>query len=328
MVAAVCALRQYWPQTRIVWVIGRVEYALVAGMEGVEFVVYDKKSGYRGLIALGQKLAKERFDLLLHMQVALRASLLSLFIKAPLRLGFDRARAHDFQWLFTNAKIAPHPKAHVLEGFFDFLKALGVPDRKPVWAVPVPLQNEAEAAALVDKPFFIISPCSSDRKRNWRNWTREGYAQVAAYVHRRYGLVPVVTGGGRAIERDYARAIADLSGVPVLDLVGKTGLKTLLALMKRSAFVLGPDSGPIHMAAVAGVPAVGLYAGSNPLRTGPYLSLNWTVNRYPDAVERYLRKSVDEVRWGGRVRDDRVMELIAVQDVTEKIDTLMKAREA
>ena len=47
MIAAVHALRRHWPQTRIVWVIGRVEYGLVAGMEGVEFVVYDKKSGCR-----------------------------------------------------------------------------------------------------------------------------------------------------------------------------------------------------------------------------------------------------------------------------------------
>ena len=328
MVPVVQTLREAWPESEIVWVIGRAEYSLVSGLAGVRFVVYDKASGYAGLLRVGRELLKERFDLLLHMQVALRASLLSLFIRAPIRLGFDRARAHDFQWLFTNTRIDPHPKAHVIEGFFDFLEALGISERKRLWPIPIPEANQTEANALIDEPFFILSPCSSDRKRNWRNWTREGYARVAAHAYHAYGLRPVITGGGRPIEHDYARAIADQGGVPVLDLVGRTGLKTLLALMKRAAFVLGPDSGPIHMAAAAGVPAVGLYAGSNPLRTGPSQSLEWTINRYPEAVRHYLHKEPDAVRWGARVREEQVMALITPEEVMAKIDALMAQKES
>ena len=328
MVPVVQTLREAWPESEIVWVIGRAEHSLVSSLPGVRFVVHDKASGYAGLLRTGRALLKERFDLLLHMQVALRASLLSLFIRAPIRLGFDRVRAHDFQWLFTNARIAPRPKAHVIEGFFDFLEALGISERKRLWPIPIPEANQTEADALIDGPFFILSPCSSDRKRNWRNWTREGYAQVAAHAYHAYGLRPVITGGGRPIEHDYAHAIADQSGVPVLNLVGRTGLKTLLALMKRAAFVLGPDSGPIHMAAAAGVPAVGLYAGSNPLRTGPSRSLEWTIDRYPEAVRHYLHKGPEAVRWGARVREEQVMALITSEEVMAKIDALMAQKGA
>ena len=78
------------------------------------------------------------------------------------------------------------------------------------------------------------------------------------------------------------------------------------------------------MATAVGTPVIGLYATSNPDRTGPYLGRELTVNRYPDAVERFLGTAVDEVRWGQRVRDPGAMELITIEDVTSKIDAFMR----
>ena len=45
------------------------------------------------------------------MQMSLRASIASLAVNAPLKLGFDRERAHDFQWLFTNQRICVQDRA-------------------------------------------------------------------------------------------------------------------------------------------------------------------------------------------------------------------------
>ena len=81
-----------------------------------------------------------------------------------------------------------------------------------------------------------------------------------------------------------------------------------------------PDSGPAHMATAVGTPVIGLYATSNPDRTGPYLSRDLTVNRYPDAARKYLGKGVDELRWGQRVRHADAMDLITIDDVSGKID--------
>lgn len=105
-----------------------------------------------------------------------------------------------------------------------------------------------------------------------------------------------------------------------MDLIGKTTLKQSLAVFEAADIVLCPDSGPAHMATAVLTPVLGLYASSNPDRTGPYVSRQLTVNRYPDAVRRFLGKSVDEVRWGQRVRDPEVMSLITVADVTRKLD--------
>ena len=92
------------------------------------------------------------------------------------------------------------------------------------------------------------------------------------------------------------------------------------ALIAAADLVICPDSGPAHMATAAGTPVIGLYATSNPNRTGPYLSRHLTVNRYPDAVRKYLGSDVDQLRWGQRVRHPDAMDLITIRDVTDKID--------
>jgi heptosyltransferase I len=79
------------------------------------------------------------------------------------------------------------------------------------------------------------------------------------------------------------------------------------------------------MATAAGTPVVGLYATSDPRRTGPYLHPARTVNRYPDAVRRAFGREPDELRFGRRVRDPDAMSLITVEDVLEKARLVLAA---
>ena len=131
-------LQQEWPETDITWIIGKTEYGLVYDIPGVNFIVFDKKEGLAGYRKIRRALLNEHFDVLLHMQMSLRSSLISLFIKADIKLGFDRQRAKDLQWLFTNQKIQYKPQQHVIDSFFGFTEALGIKDRKYEWNVPIP----------------------------------------------------------------------------------------------------------------------------------------------------------------------------------------------
>ena len=97
-------LKKTWPKTRITRVIGKLEYQLVKTLPDVEFIEFDKSEGWRAFLDLGQRLKGRRFDLLLMMQTALRASIASLLISARYKLGFDRQRAIDYQWLFFNCQ--------------------------------------------------------------------------------------------------------------------------------------------------------------------------------------------------------------------------------
>lgn len=325
LVPTVRALQRQWPQARITWIIGKGEHSLLSGLSGVEFVVYDKASGLAGMRAIWRQLADTRFDALLHMQQALRASILSLGLKAGVRVGYDKARAKDWQHWFTHRQLAAHPRAHVLESFMDFARLLGVTDTALDWDLPIPETAYAEAERLAgDAPYALISPCANPRLRNFRNWSAEGYATLIEHLWAQHGLRTVLSGGGSAAEREMGERIRGLAApAAVIDAIGDSSLKGLLALIARARVVIAPDSGPVHMANALGTPTVGLYATTNPDRAAPYCWRDYVVNRYPEAVRAYLHKGPDEVPWGQRVRHPDAMTLIRAEDVIERIDAVL-----
>ena len=112
-------LHKVWPETQITWVIGKLEYQLVKSLPHVEFIEFNKTDGWKAYFKLRRDLKGRKFDVLLMMQAALRASIASLFISAQHKLGFDHKRAVDFQWLFSNHKIEGAQRVHVLDAFFS-----------------------------------------------------------------------------------------------------------------------------------------------------------------------------------------------------------------
>ncbi len=320
-VPVIRAIQAAWPDTKLTWIIGKVEHALLAGLEGVEFVVIDKSRGLRGYFDVRRELRSRRFDLVLHMHASIRANLVSLLTPSEIRLGFDRARARDFQWLFCNERIAAKPCQHVMDGLFEFATALGI-ERGPLrWDIPVSADDDSFALKHVGgpDPVLLISPCTGQRFRNFRNWSASHYAEIADYASINYGANVVLTGGPTLLEREYGERICEQARVRVVNLIGKTTLKQLLALLEHATVLLCPDSGPAHMATSVSTPVVGLYATSNRHRTGPYESQHLVVDKYPDAVRNELGVDVAQIRWGQRVRNPDTMSLITVSDAIDKL---------
>jgi len=327
-VPVVRAIQRAWPQTRITWIIGAVEYSLLEGLEGVDFAVLHKSRGMGGYAAVRRELRDRRFPLLLHMHASMRANVASLMVAADVRLGFDRARARDGQWYFCNRHIEARARQHVMDGLFEFAEALGIEDIEPRWDLPLGEAALRKAAELVDaqQPSLVISPCTGQRFRNYRNWSSARYAEIAEYASDTYGARVILTGGATAIERSYADEITARCRTRPLDLVGATSLKELVAVLARASVVLCPDSGPAHMATAVGTPVVGLYATSNRHRTGPYFSQHLVVDKYPEAVAAEYGTTAHDLRWGQRVRDPEAMSLITVADVVEKLDLAFAER--
>ncbi len=313
-------IRSCWPQTKITWIIGKTELELVHDLPGVEFIAFDKRRGARAYLDLRRRLRGRRFDVLLLMQLSLRANLISLFVEAPVKIGFDRRRAKDLHGLFVNRRIEAKTNQHVLDAFFGFTRALGITEQRLVWDLCCSPEDQAFAERwLPDAPgtrTLLISPCGSHPRRNW---PPERYAEIADYAAQTYAMRVVLTGGDSTVERDYSRRITAAMHAKPIDLIGKTTLRELMAVIARADVVISPDSGPAHLATCAGKPVIGLYAASNPQRTAAYLSMQWCVNRYPDAVRRYLGKDWREVPWGAKVKDAGAMELITVADVRERL---------
>jgi len=167
-IALLRALQRAWPQTRFSWIAGKSEARLLSLVNGVEIIPFDKRGGIGGLRELGSRLGRRRFDLLLMLQVALRASLLSTLIPARVKLGFDRARALEGQWLFSNARIAPRTRQHQLDAVLGFAQACGVADSTPRWELALPESAKCYAERLIPEgapPTLAISPCSSVHAR-------------------------------------------------------------------------------------------------------------------------------------------------------------------
>ena len=321
-VASVQAIQSQWPQANITWVIGKVEAMLLENMDNVEFIIFDKKAGLKGYRDLYRQLKGRRFDLLLHMQVALRASLATLCIRATEKWGFDRSRAKEGQWIFTNRQIAPQDKPHVADGFWGFAQAIGVTaDSKPVWNMPLAEKDIAWCVQQTgDIPYMVISPAASKQQRNW---LPNRYAEIADYAHSK-GLRVVLSGGLTEMEKQLGDKIINACNAPIINLIGKTSLTQLLVLLQNAKLVLAPDSGPAHMSTTVNTPVIGLYAHSNPKRTGPYHSQSTSVSVYEELLFKQTGKPVKENRWGKRVKGENLMELISVEAVVAMFDKIMK----
>jgi heptosyltransferase I len=325
VVPLIRTLQQAWPATQLTWIIGKSEARLMQLIEGVEFITVAKHSVAGSRRALRAQLGGRRFDVLLHLQLALRASLLAQCVPAAIKLGFDRPRARELQWLFTNTRIAARRREHVLDSFFGFSEALGIGERLLRWDLPLPAAARAYAARLIPdaQPTLVLSPCSSHALRNWR---AERYAAAAAHAIRRHGMRVILAGGPSELERRTGAAIERASAVPLVNQIGQDTLPELLALLARAAVLITPDSGPAHMATMVGTPVIGLYAATNPARSGPYLSRGWCVDAYARAARAFRGCEPGELPWTHKIEEPGVMDLIGVEEVTARLDQLLGSR--
>jgi heptosyltransferase I len=325
VVPIVRTLQQVWPAAQLTWIIGKSEARLMSLIEGVEFITVDKRSTLGALRALRRGLRGRRFDLLLHMQLALRASLLAACVPAGVKLGFDRARARELQWLFTNARIAPRTREHVLDSFFGFPAALGIGTRLMRWDVPLPAAARAYAQRLIPdtQPTLIINPCSRHALRNWR---AARYAALAQHAVSRHGMRVILAGGPSELERRSGAEIQRACGTQLLNQIGKDTLPELLALLARATVLASPDSGPVHMATMVGTPVLGLYAATNPARSGPYLSRRWCVDAYPAAARAFRGCEPDALPWNHKIEVPGVMDLVSVEAAAARLDELLGSR--
>ncbi|MBQ4877010.1 glycosyltransferase family 9 protein [Pseudoalteromonas luteoviolacea] len=321
-VSAVQAIQRAHPQAKITWVIGKVEAMLLADLPGVELVVFDKKRGKAAFKDLRTHFKGTKFDVLLHMQVAFRSNVAALCIPAKVKIGFDSARSKELHSLVVNQHITGQIEPHVLEGFHHFAQAIGAQPQSPTWSMPYTAEDEDQAKTLLHglERVFVISPAASKKERNW---LPERYAALAEHATAQ-GFQVVITGGPTELEVSLSQAIIEQAKCQILNLVGQTGLKTLLCVLKQAKLVLAPDTGPTHMAVTVGTPVIGLYAHSNPKRTGPYLYQQYVVEVYHQNLLKQKGKPASELPWGTRVKGADLMAQISVDDVTAMFDKVVQ----
>ncbi len=261
-------LRAGYPAARITWAVEPAAAPVLQGHPALdEVLIFERQGGTAAFLRFLRRVRRGRFDLTLDLQRHAKSGLVSFASRAPVRVGFHRRNAKELNWLWNTHTIEPvEPRGWKLEQYLRFAALLELPEVAPSFGIRLEPDEEARVTALlatVRRPFgafFLGSTWES------RLWFPEGFAKVGDELDR-LGFDSVLLGGADAVgiaaeTRRFARATP-------LDLTGKTTLRESYGILARARVAIGPDSGPMHLAAAAGTPVVSLWGATTPARSAP-----------------------------------------------------------
>jgi lipopolysaccharide heptosyltransferase I len=283
------ALRAACPRAHIAWLVSSSIAPLLEGHPLLDEVIRFNRRRYGRMLQSRRVLAdflrfvhglrRRRFDLVLDLQGLFRSGLLAWASGAPRRVGFAAAR--EFGWAFYTHRVpCLLGDRHAVDKNLRLARAIGL--RPDPLAFPLGLRDEeladarrliADAAGRRLSSFTAVLPGA-----RWesKRWPADRLAALIDHLHTE-GFPPVVLLGAAA-DRPFADSIVSICTAPLIDLVGRTGLRELSAALSLADLVVCHDSGPMHIAAALGRPLVGIFGPTDPERTGPRCNLARTVS--------------------------------------------------
>ncbi|CDX55436.1 Glycosyl transferase family protein [Mesorhizobium plurifarium] len=228
----------------------------------------------RELFRMVRALRQHRFDMTIDITDSKTSRIISELVHAPVRVGhFPTERPlrwHERQPANVRMKPYGFGKRHYLYRYLSPLEALGIALRVRVPAIrPLPFETTRALALLArhkirPNAFIAVHAGASFVGRRWQP---ERFAEAIDRIVRETGLQVVLVGGPD--ESEATDRIIAAAKTRVVNLAGMLRLETLLALLKEARLFLGNESGPMHIAAAAGTPVVGLFGLTNPVRWAP-----------------------------------------------------------
>ena len=294
-VPAAAALSRAWPGVAVDWVTApgyRDLVGMVRGLRRVITVDTRRMFGAEGVLAAVGALRAARYDAVLDLQGLLKSAVLARLARGARTLGFGRsdlrepAAAH-----FYSETVDVSRAVHVIGKGLAVARALGAAAGPPEFPLDVP--DTPEVRALVDQAgpagYALLNPGAA-----WPNkrWPTERFGEVAAVLRRDRGLASVVLWGPG--ERERAEAVAAASG-GAASLAPATTVPGIAALAKHARLVLSGDTGPLHLAAAVGAPAVALFGPTSAERNGPWSADDVSLSRLTECecvYERRCRRAV------------------------------------
>jgi ADP-heptose:LPS heptosyltransferase len=278
---AVRALRARFPHAHLSYLVEPAAALVVASNPHINEVIVAPRKNVLADVALGWRLRARRFDLVIDFHCGPRASLLTWLSGADVRVGYD---VPGRGWVYTMRSSRPRElrPRHAVQNQWDLLTLLGLPqpDRQ---RSPVEMPLDPTAAARIADRLARAGVSTTDRLilvhvsagNPFRRWPQEAFSKLAAALAARDGTRVLLTSGPS--EREAANRIAEAAGSRLTSglrdrvlTLGDFSLAELRALLDRVVLYIGGDSGPLHIAATSGVPIVGLYGPTLPVRSEPW----------------------------------------------------------
>jgi lipopolysaccharide heptosyltransferase II len=285
---AIRALRRHYPDARITYIVEEEAAPVVCANPHLDEVIVvgspHAPGRLRADLALIRRLRREHYDLAIDFHGGPRSSLLTWASGAPTRIGYDIIGRG---WMYTTR--VPRPRAlrprHSVVSQWDVLLPLGIAPPDPEFdATEMP--EDAAAAVAVDQrladagvrphdPLIVVHVSAGNP---FRRWPSSSFVELVCRLvqkdpHRRVILTSgpsdadaaanIATEARSRLLRDERKAVVQCA---------EFNLAELRALIGRAALYIGGDSGPLHVAGTTGVPVVGLYGPTLPVRSQPYRS--------------------------------------------------------
>jgi len=264
------AIKRHRPKAHITWILQEAGASLIQGHPAVdEILLFERKAGLAGFVKMAMELSERPFDVVLDLQCYFKATLLTALCQAPIKIGFDRARAREFNWLATNTKLSPRPLGHVQDHFLEFLDVIGIP-REPVeWNIgPWPSEKEWQThffRHLSGPRVALVAGTSNPRK----DWTPDSWVRLNDALREQFGLQTILVGARSPRETALGEKMLRECLHPPKEALG-CGLRRLVSILDGSDLVISPDTGPLHLAGALAKPVIGLYGYNSPARVGPW----------------------------------------------------------
>ena len=303
-------LRRAYPQAHIAWAVEPAAAALLDYHPALdEILLYQRSRGSQTFLPFLRTVRNHHFDLVLDLQRHLKSGLVSLWSRAPVRLGFHRSNTKEGNWLFNTHTIEAVPDFSLkLAQYLKFADALGLPDDGVRFDLRLRPQEEQQVETLLAgtiRPFaafFLGSLWPS------RFWFPQATAEVARVLQQEYGMGIVLVGGPSEVA--FAQQVSEAMGTAVTNLSGKTSLRDLIGVFSRARFALGPDSGPMHIAAATDIPVISLWGATSPLRSAPWGSKAFVIRGEAACSPCYVRRCPIGRACMRRITPGQVLEVV------------------
>lgn len=319
----VAAIKKKYSESHITWIVGKsFQDILVNNPHIDELIIFDRQRWGGGIFrffqsvqeiwTFFQKIHRGRYDVVIDLQGLFRSAAMTIASRSPVRIGFSNARELAFMSYNRRVKTPPHV-VHAVDRYKLLANAMGVDKVENIF--PVFLSKEERSfihESLAKSTFIAIAPGA-----RWltKRWPSEYFAQMIDEFGKKQTKVTFVLVGAKGDKEIGEKIIQHCqTNVSICNLIGKTSLKELAAILEKANVVLSNDSGPMHLSVAMGTPTLGIFGPTSPEKTGPYGRQHGTIKK--NLCDRKCKRSCDH--------NVRCLRAITPTEVSEFLETMLE----
>ncbi|MBS3818982.1 glycosyltransferase family 9 protein [bacterium] len=270
---AVKALRNQFPDAFLSYVVENPYKQLVEGNPAIDHIwAIPPNQEARDFIHTIHEVQKEKYDAVIDFHGGPRASLITFLSMAKLKIGYNI----KYKNFIYNYKIPREPEKghyHSVENHFNLVKLLGIPDSSPPpLQLPQPKKKEIQTVDrflnenhVTHSPKIVLHIGAGNQFRSWGEKNLCTLIQLFSKLPQ----VHVILVGSQE-DRSLEEKIFQKSSSKFHTAVGQLNLRELQELISRASLFVGPDSGPMHIAAATSTPIVAYFGPTLPANFSPW----------------------------------------------------------